>query len=171
MAPAVYHCFRRTPEGVPSVLNNAFATMLSLQCALIVAHDLVDIPGWNHGSQVRAAIGGRKFWAATLINAIFPGIALYFAIHYWRQPAPYPVAIYWVLYCAITVISALAMWWVPYFFGADDKTKRLYAQMYAGTRQVLPPRGDNPCPNALHIVFHVLFVSNLMMALLLWLRA
>jgi hypothetical protein len=60
------------------------------------------------------------------------------------------------------------MWWLPYFFGASEETKRRYAAMYAGTRQLLPARGDNPRPNALHLAFHALFVLNLGLAL--WLR-
>jgi hypothetical protein len=71
---------------------------------------------------------------------------------------------YWVLYCAITVLSAIAMWYVPYLFGASEKTKLEYAKMYAGTWQVLPRRGDNPRPNVLHLGFHLLFLATLVLA-------
>jgi hypothetical protein len=57
------------------------------------------------------------------------------------------------------------MWYVPYFFGANEEKKREYSRMYAGTRDVLPARGDNPRPNLLHICFHALFVINF---LLVW---
>jgi hypothetical protein len=63
------------------------------------------------------------------------------------------------------------MWYFPYFLGAAEKTKLEYARMYAGTRHVLPARGDNPRPNLLHLCFHVLFVVNFGLALLLWLRS
>jgi hypothetical protein len=139
--------------------------LLTLQCVLIVTHDLVDIRGWHHGSQVRAAVGPRKFWIGTLINAVFPRVALFYALRFWGAAVPGYVASYWAGYCAVTVIFAIAMWWLPYFFGAKDGTKRLYAAMYAGTRHVLPPRGDNPRPNLLHLVFHALFLLNLGLAL------
>jgi hypothetical protein len=74
---------------------------------------------------------------------------------------------YWAIYCAVTVGSAIAMWWLPYFFGTKEETKRLYAAMYAGTKQLLPTRGDNPRPNALHLFFHALFILNLALALCL----
>jgi hypothetical protein len=48
---------------------------------------------------------------------------------------------YWVIYCAVTVASAIAMWYVPYLFGGSEEQRRDYAEMYAGTRQVLPARG------------------------------
>lgn len=142
-----------------------FAGLISLQFVVIVAHDLVDIPGWAHGSQVRAVVGGRKFWIATLINAVFPGLAFVSALRFWRGAVPECVANYWGVYCAITVLSAVTMWWLPYFFGTKAETKRMYAQMYAGTIQVLPARGDNPRPNLLHLFFHALFVVNLGLAL------
>ena len=78
------------------------------------------------------------------------------------------VASYWWIYCGITVLSAVVMWWVPYFFGTKEETKREYATMYAGTIQVLPARGDNPRPNLLHLFFHALFLLNLGLAL--WLK-
>jgi hypothetical protein len=43
--------------------------------------------------------------------------------------------------------------------------------MYAGTKHVLPARGDNPRPNLLHLYFHVLFVVTLGLAVVLRLRA
>lgn len=149
-------------------LPTLFAILITLQAALIVFHDMVDLPGWHHGRQVRAAVGQRKFWLATLINAVFPGIACYFALRFWHASAPGYATGYWAIYCAVTVGSAIAMWWIPYFFGTSEETKRLYATMYAGTKHLLPARGDNPRPNALHLAFHALFALNL--ALALWLR-
>jgi hypothetical protein len=153
---------------MPAALPSVFMILLALQCGLIVLHDLVDVPGWHHGSQVRAAVGRRKFWIGTLINAVFPGVAMFYAWRCWHAPIPSHVANYWSGYCALTVGFAVAMWWLPYFFGAKAETKQLYATMYAGTRHLLPARGDNPRPNVLHLCFHVLFVLNLVLAL--WLK-
>jgi len=144
-----------------------FACLITLQLVVVGMHDLVDIPGWTHGAQVRATLGTRKLWLATLINSMFPGAAVAFAFYFWHQPKPRFVANYWLLYCAVTLISAIAMWYVPYFFGATDEQKRFYSQIYAGTRQVLPPRGENPRPNLLHLLFHILFVINFFLVLVL----
>ncbi len=153
------------PTDATSRIQILFTFLITLQFAVIVLHDLVDIPGWTHGSQVQAIIGRRKLWTATLVNAIFPGIAVALAIAFWYRPKSKLVSDYWVLYCAVTVLSAIAMWYIPYLFGASQKQKRKFSQMYAGTWQVLPPRGDNPRPNLLHLCFHVLFVINLFLAL------
>lgn len=148
-------------------LATVFSALIVVQFLVITLHDWLNIPGWTHGRQVQAVIGRRKFVAATLTNAIFPGLAVLFIFLYRTGPRPAGIANYWVIYCAVTVVSAIMMWYVPYFFGANEKTRTEYARMYAGTRQVLPARGDNPRPNLLHLCFHVLFLTNLCLALLI----
>jgi hypothetical protein len=148
-------------------MQTLFNYLITLQFLVVVLHDWLDIPGWTHGRQVQSTIGRKQLWIATAINAIFPGLAVAFALWYWNAPKPAIVVDYWLIYCAITLGSAITMWYVPYFFGASQRKTRDYAQMYAGTRQVLPRRGDNPRPNLLHVCFHVLFVINLALAIAL----
>jgi hypothetical protein len=152
------------------LLQALFTILIALQFAVVTSHDLLDIPGWAHGSQVQAVVGRSKLWLATLINAIFPGLAFAFAVIFWKRPRPAFVSNYWIAYCAVTILSAVSMWYVPYFLGTTEKRKNDYARMYIGTRQVLPPRGDNPRPNLLHLCFHFLFLVTFFLALLLRIR-
>ena len=145
-----------------------FTALIVVQLLVVALHDLADIPGWTHGSQMRAALGPTKTVVGTVINCLFPGLAVAFAFYYWHRPKPGFVLDYWIIYCGITVIGAITAWWIPYFRGTDEKTKQLYSAMYAGTRQVLPAHGDNPRPNLLHLYFHALFLSNLVLATVLW---
>jgi len=149
------------------MLQTLFTILVIVQFLVVAVHDLVDIPGWTYGRQVRAAIGPFKTVVGTLINAIFPGLAAAFAIQYWHRPAPSYVLNYWVIYCGITMFGAITMWWIPYFRGTDEKTKELYTKMYAGTWQVLPAHGDNPRPNVLHLCFHALGLTSLTLAVAL----
>jgi hypothetical protein len=144
-----------------------FTCLITLQFAIIVSHDLIDIPGWVHGSQVQTLIGRRKVWLATLANSIFPGLAVGFAIYFWNRPKPGFVPNYWLIYCSIALLSAVGMWYIPYLRGASEKQKSEYLQMYEGTRHLLPRRGDNPRPNLFHIGIHALFVVNLSLAVYL----
>src|SRR6266550_18493 len=114
-------------------LQIVFSIRITIQFLVVVLHDWIDLPGWTHGRQVMAVLGRRKMIAGTLINAIFPGLAAAFAIYFWNKPKPLRVEDYWLLYCAVTLISAIAMWYIPYLFGASEKLKRMYEQMYAGT--------------------------------------
>ncbi len=152
------------------MLQPAFAVLIVVQFLVVALHDLIDIPGWTHGRQVRSALGRNNVLIGTLINSSIPGMAAALALYYWRRPAPAFVLSYWVIYCAVTVVSAITAWWIPYFRGTNEQTKELYSRMYAGTRQVLPPRGDNPRPNLLHLYFHALFLITLTLAAILWLR-
>src|SRR5258708_2023693 len=92
------------PTGAMQTL---FACLIIVQFAVVVAHDWLEIPGWTHGSQVQEVVGRRKLWIATLINAIFPGIAVAFAILFWNRQKPFFVTRYWVIYCAVTLASAI----------------------------------------------------------------
>lgn len=151
----------------PDTLATLFAVLITVQLVVIALHDFVDIPGWAHDSQVKAVLGAKKLYIGTLSTLIFPGWAVWYAVRFWQAPLPTFVTTYWAIYCGVTVLFAISMWWVPYFFGAKEETRKLYAALYAGTKQVLPPRGENPRPNLLHLFFHALFVLNLTLALVL----
>ena len=150
-----------TPE---TSMNTLFTCLIVLQFLIIVSHDLINVPGWIHGFQIQAQIGKGKVWLATLTNAVFPGIAVGFALYFWSRPRPGYVSNYWVIYCSIALLSAVGMWYMPYLLGAPEKKKREYLSMYAGTRQILPERGDNPRPNLFHVGIHILFLVNFCLA-------
>jgi hypothetical protein len=150
------------------MLQGIFTVLLVLGFLMNGFHDLIDIPGWTHGSQVRAAVGRTKMIIGAAGNSIVPGVAAALAIYYWRTPAPGGVRDFWLIYCAVGVAGAIAMWWIPYFRGADQKTKDLYAKMCVGTIQVLPPRGDNPRPNLFHVVLHTVGATSLIVATAIW---
>src|ERR1700690_3584437 len=99
------------------MLQSIFAVLLVLGFLMNGFHDLVDIPGWTHGSQVRAAFGVNKIVIGTGVNSLFPGVAAALAIYYWHSPAPRGVRNFWLIYCAVVVMGAIAMWWIPYFRG------------------------------------------------------
>ena len=69
--------------------------MSQLQFAVIALHDLVDIPGWVSGSQVRAVVGEKKFVVGTISTLIFPALAAGFVVYFWSRPKPGFVYTYW----------------------------------------------------------------------------
>ncbi len=147
-----------------------FTCFIILQFAIIASHDLINIPGWVHGNQIQALMGRRKVWLATVVNSTFPGIAAGYAIYFWHRTKPGFVVNYWVIYSGIAVMSAVGMWYLPYLRGATEKQKAEYLKMYAGTRHILPLRGDNPRPNLFHLGLHAIFLATLCLALAIRLR-
>jgi hypothetical protein len=150
------------------MIQIVFNYLIVLQFVVVALHDWIEIPGWTHGRQMMAVLGPTKMAIGTVINCLFPGLAAAFAIYFWNSPKPNYALDYWVIYCAVTVLGAITAWWIPYFRGTDEKTTQMYLKMYAGTKQILPPRGDNPRANLLHLYFHVLFLGNLVLSAILW---
>jgi hypothetical protein len=91
-------------------IETLFACLIVLQFAVVVSHDWLDIPGWTHGRQVQAVVGRGKLVLATAINAVFPALAVGFALFFWGRSEPKIVGDYWVIYCGLTVLSAITMW-------------------------------------------------------------
>jgi hypothetical protein len=145
-----------------------FVSLILVQFLITVSHDLIDIPGWNHGSQVQTLMGRKWVWIATMINSIFPGLAAGWAVYYWHRSPPRIVPGYWLIYCAIAVLSAIGMWYIPYWRGSSEKQKKEYQAMYAGTKYILPPRGDNPRPNVFHMGLHCLFLLTFCLSIAIW---
>lgn len=150
-----------------NLMNPAFAILISMQFVLILLHDLVDIPGLVSGSTIQSAIGKRKVIGIAFMNAIFPGVAAGLAIRFWKGRAPAAVWNYWVIYCSVTVLSAIVMWYVPYLRGRDAGPSGSAARLHGNTVRVLPPRGDNAGPDLFHMLMHLVFLANLCLALLL----
>jgi hypothetical protein len=81
-------------------IQTLFTCLLTLQFVVVALHDLVDIPGWTHGTQVQSVVGRRKLWLGTLVNALFPGLAVAFAIDACITPSLYS-GDDWVFGCLI----------------------------------------------------------------------
>ena len=104
-------------------IETLFACLIVLQFAVVVSHDWLDTPGWTHGRPVQAVVGRGKLALATAVNAVFPALAVGSALWFWGRSEPKIVVDYWVIYCGLTLLSAIIMWYVPYFFGADERRK------------------------------------------------
>lgn len=66
------------------------------------------------------------------------------------------------------IVSSLALagwavlqiktWWIPYFAGASESWKKIYAAWFDETVSILPRTADRLPPDANHIVLHVLIL-------------
>jgi hypothetical protein len=146
-----------------------FTWLIVAQFVVVAAHDWIEIPGLVSGRQVQAIIGRRRLAVATVINSLFPAVAVLFAVRFAHEPPPGYAQQYWLVYTAITVVSAFSMWWIPYLFGPSQDHRNLYGKLYRGTWFVLPERGGDRGPNLVHLVFHALFVSTFVLALVQYL--
>jgi hypothetical protein len=88
-------------------IETLFACLIVLQFAVVVSHDWLDTPGWTHGRQVQAVVGRGKLALATAVNAVFPALAVGSALWFWGRSEPKIVGDYWVIYCGLTLLSAI----------------------------------------------------------------
>lgn len=52
----------------------------------------------------------------------------------------------------VYLIGHLNAWWRPYFLGATEKEQEEYKRLFSRTYKFLPPIGNNPIPDAEHVV-------------------
>src|SRR5580692_8303970 len=88
-------------------MQTLFTVLITIEFLIAALHDLIHIPGWAHGRQVKAALGKRKMVIGTITNAIPPGLALAFAFYYFNKPKPTGVIDYWAIYNGIALVSAI----------------------------------------------------------------
>lgn len=61
-----------------------------------------------------------------------------------------------VVYYFILIAEEFRVWWLPYFFGANERWRSVYDRLHARTIKMLPVRGNNPVPNLEHTILHAL---------------
>jgi hypothetical protein len=66
----------------------------------------------------------------------------------------------------IDLLMHVAYWWIPYFRGATEQQKQEHSKLFGGTTTFLPPIGDNPIPNAQHVVVGILMLAMVVSSLI-----
>lgn len=56
-------------------------------------------------------------------------------------------------------IGHLNAWWRPYFFGASAREMEEYKTHFSRTFKFLPARGENPIPDAEHVVIGLICIG------------
>jgi hypothetical protein len=59
----------------------------------------------------------------------------------------------------VDLLMHVAYWWLPYLRGASEAQKAEHTRLFGGTTTFLPAIGENPIPNAQHVVVGVLMLA------------
>ncbi|MBI3723376.1 hypothetical protein HY251_05400 [bacterium] len=146
--------------------DGAFVITMSVQTLYLLLHDLISLPPLNDLVGLRARTSRRARLLVTAGNTLPSAAVLLFAIPYMHQPKPVGVLTLFGLYFALLFSLVFQAWYRPYFFGATAEEKRAWQEEYGHTHVLLPARGDNPRPNTMHLILHVLFLANGVLAAL-----
>lgn len=133
----------------------------SLITLFLALHDWIDIYPLNDLATFNKHCSLRNKVLMTFINTpffiIYTGILLY----YWSTPMP-PYAKAYLLVCNLLFFTGIIFsWWLPYLFGWPVSQVKDLHETHGTTHAFLPAIGNNPIPNTLHVIFHLVFVVNM----------
>ncbi len=139
----------------------------SLITLFLALHDWINIYPLNDLETFNKHCSLRNKILMTIINTpffiIYTGILLY----YWSTPISSYAASYLTICNLLFFIGIIFSWWLPYFFGwPATQVKELHAT-HGTTHTFLPAIGNNPTPDTLHIIFHLVFVINIIATLVI----
>lgn len=109
-----------------------------------IRRDCLSRSGRNPRLGRRVARAGHNRQAKGLAGHALAGTSSSLALWFRARLTPALVSNCRVIDCRVALLWAVGMGYVRYFLGAGEKQKNLNLAMYAGTGQVLLPRGDNP---------------------------
>jgi hypothetical protein len=133
-------------------MDTAFvaATLAVALAAYLFLTDWINLAPWNNIEDMPV----RQKLLISLANYT-PLFFIAFAI---AQPSRILVGLA-LLVGLIDLAMHIAYWWLPYLRGATAEHNREHARMFGGTTTFLPAIGNNPIPNAQHVVVGALMLA------------
>jgi hypothetical protein len=147
-----------------------FVVLLSFQTLICAVQDLVDIYPLNNLKKQYGNTPKKTWVIATFGNTLPPFLGLIFLLIFAREQTPIWVGIYLIAYHAINTILLYFSWYKLYFFGASKEDTDRIEKEYGDTLQILPKIKNNPRPNLLHFILHILFVLNTILSVMVGLN-
>ena len=127
----------------------------------LLLHDWIDIYPFNDLTTFNKHCSLRNKILMTVVNTPFFIIYTLILLYYWSTPFSCYAKAYLITCNALFLTGILFSWWMPYVCGwPKEQTKGLHEQ-YGKTHSFLPSIGNNPIPNTLHVIFHIIFIINM----------
>jgi hypothetical protein len=139
----------------------------SLILLFLLLHDWINIYPFNDLKTLDKHCSLRNKILMTLINAPFFIIYMGILLHHWSTPFSFHAKWYLVTCNCLFSIGILFSWWLPYLFGWPQGQVEDLGQSYSSTHRFLPPIVNNPIPDTMHVIFHVIFIINLIATLMI----
>jgi hypothetical protein len=145
-------------------MNNFFLVLLLAHFLFLGLHDWVPLGRWTDLPALRSQRSLKARILASVIMAAIQGIALY--LNWSQSPHPsYGTRLFTLILYAAYIPGMLRAWWLPYLFGVGLSEKFIadYKIMFGNTITWFPER-NGITVNALHTVFHISVVVELILA-------
>jgi len=138
-----------------SLASSCFITLF------LALHDWINLYPLNDLETLNKHCSLRNKILMTVVNT--PFFILYTALlwHYWADPFPFWAKTYLITCNILFLVGIIFSWWLPYFFGWPQSQVNELHESHGTTHTFLPKIGSNPIPNTLHVIFHLVFVINM----------
>ena len=144
-------------DAVSGTLTLALIVSLAVFVLYLVFQDWVTVPRFNEPRSGGISLGKRT--AISVGNVVPPLLLLILvAMSPTTGPLPWWTVAWGTIYFVAFLVLAWLSWYQPYVSGTTPERAASYEEEFAGTIQVLPPRGDHPRPNLAHVVLHLLML-------------
>jgi len=139
---------------------------VSLTCSLLITlflllHDWVNIYPLNDLETFNEHCSLRNKILMTVVNTPFFIVYTFILLYYWSTPFSFYAKAYLIVCNALFSMGIIFSWWLPYLFGFPIAQVKDLHKTHGTTHTFLPPIGNNPIPNTLHVIFHTIFVVNI----------
>jgi hypothetical protein len=145
---------------------------ISLICSILITlflllHDWINIYPLNDLATFNKYCSLRNKIIMTIVNTSFFIIYTLILMYYWTTTFSSYAKIYIVTCNTLFLIGILFSWWIPYLFGWPKEHIKDLHKTHGTTHTFLPHIKNNPTPNTLHVIFHLIFVINMIASYLL----
>jgi hypothetical protein len=156
-----------------SLISSVLITLFLLLHDWINIYPLNDLATFNpafakaSASTVNTTHSLRDIILMTAINTSFFIIYTLILLYYWSAPFSLYAKAYLITCNVLFSIGIIFSWWAPYLFGFPITQVEDLHRTHGTTHAFLPPIGTNPIPNTLHVIFHTVFVINMITTFIL----
>ncbi len=143
-----------------------FVDLLIIHFLSLLFQDYINLFPLNDVENINQSITALKKLIKTIINTLPALAVLILSILYFGEWKPLDIRFIMFAYFIIRGIIIYFVWYVPYLFGTSERRKLIYQKNFGRTYNILPSIKDNPRPNTLHVVLHLIFFLNFILMLI-----
>ncbi|HJZ24325.1 MAG TPA: hypothetical protein VJ201_07765 [Candidatus Babeliales bacterium] len=149
-----------TPVSLLELCKYTSLVCSSLITLFLTLHDWIDIYPLNDLATFNKHCSLRNKILMTIINTPFFIIYTALLLYYWSTPISSYAAAYLIICNLLFFTGIMFSWWLPYLFGFPASQVEDLHKSHGTTHTFLPTIGNNPTPDTLHVIFHLVFVLN-----------
>lgn len=146
-----------------------YISLICSSCIILflALHDWIDMYPLNDLETFNKHCSLRNKILMTVINTPFFIIYTAILLSYWTTPFSFWAKIYLIVCNALFLFGIIFSWWLPYFFGWPASQVKELQESHGTTHTFLPAIDNNPVPNTLHVIFHIVFVVNMITTMII----